>query len=226
MTVLIDGDIQVYRAAYSTEGLTHEDAEEKVDELLEYILQDTTFDGQPYEVFLTGSGNFRYDIAKTEPYKGNRKDGTKPEFFYHIREYLVEHWDAVVSEGEEADDLIAIRATELGGHAVIASVDKDFLQVPCTHYNTRTREFKTVSEWEGLKFFYHQILTGDRSDNIPGLHRVGPKTAYKMLQECNTELDMFRVCVDAYEGPDRVLENARLLWLRRKEGQLWVAPTE
>ena len=59
MTILIDADITAYRASYSTEDLEEMDAEEKVDELLEYILEDTTFSGGPYELFLTGSGNFR-----------------------------------------------------------------------------------------------------------------------------------------------------------------------
>lgn len=226
MTALIDADIVAYRAAYSSEGTTPEDAEEKTDVLLEYILDDTTFDGGPCELFLTGPTNFRHDIAKTAPYKGNRKATQRPEFLPQVRQYMVDHWDAVVSDGEEADDMIAIRATQLYPNCVIASVDKDFLQVPGTHYNTRTREFKEVDEWSGLVFFYQQILTGDRADNIVGIKGIGPKKSERMLEGLTTEKQLFDACVEAYGDPIRVIENGQLLWLRRKEGQLWRPPTK
>jgi hypothetical protein len=41
---------------------------------------------------------------------------------------------------------------------------------------------------------------------------------------------MYKACVEAYESKDmteeRVIENARLLWLRRKENELWEPPYE
>lgn len=225
MTVLIDGDIVAYRAAYSTEGGHADDVADKVDELMDYILDATTFDGSPFKVYLTGDGNFRYDVAVTVPYKGNRKDTKKPEFLPDARDYLVEDYGAVVSSGEEADDLIAIEATRLGPHTIIASVDKDFLQVPCVHYNTNKQTFTEQDELSATRFFYTQILTGDRADNIQGLHRVGPVKAAMILGESTDEVEMYNKCVQAYDGDvDRVIENARLLWLRREEGQLWHPP--
>ena len=225
MTVLIDGDIVAYRAAYSTEGGHADDVADKVDELMDYILDATTFDGSPFKVYLTGDGNFRYDVAVTVPYKGNRKDTKKPEFLPDARDYLVEDYGAVVSSGEEADDLIAIEATKLGPHTIIASVDKDFLQVPCIHYNTNKQTFTEQDELSATRFFYTQILTGDRADNIQGLHRVGPVKAAMILGESTDEVEMYNKCVEAYDGDvDRVIENARLLWLRREEGQLWHPP--
>lgn len=225
MTVLIDGDIVAYRAAYSTEGGHADDVADKVDELMDYILDATTFDGSPFKVYLTGDGNFRYDVAVTVPYKGNRKDTKKPEFLPDARDYLVEDYGAVVSSGEEADDLIAIEATRLGPHTIIASVDKDFLQVPCVHYNTNKQTFTEQDELSATRFFYTQILTGDRADNIQGLHRVGPVKAAVILGESTDEVEMYNKCVQAYDGDvDRVIENARLLWLRREEGQLWHPP--
>ena len=225
MTVLIDGDIVAYRAAYSTEGGHADDVADKVDELMDYILDATTFDGSPFKVYLTGDGNFRYDVAVTVPYKGNRRDTKKPEFLPDARDYLVEDYGAVVSSGEEADDLIAIEATKLGPHTIIASVDKDFLQVPCVHYNTNKQTFTEQDELSATRFFYTQILTGDRADNIQGLHRVGPIKAAMILGESTDEVEMYNKCVRAYDGDvDRVIENARLLWLRREEGQLWHPP--
>jgi 5'-3' exonuclease len=74
-------------------------------------------------------------------------------------------------------------------------------------------EWKTVDEWSGLQFFYNQILTGDRADNIIGLYRVGPVKATKMLSEAKTEQDLWEACVKAYDGDvDRV------------EGEIWQPP--
>ena len=225
--VLIDGDIVAYRAAFSTQDMFPQDAEHKTDDLMEYILGETLIfpDPSDYQVFLTGQGNFRYDIAKSFPYKGNRSGVEKPIHLPVTRERLVSKWGAIVSEGEEADDLIAIAATEHGPGSIVASIDKDMLQIPCRHFNFTTGVWTTVTEFEGLHFFYKQILTGDRADNIMGLFRVGPVKAEKMLQDCKTEQDLWDTVVKAYDGDtERVIENARLLWLRRKEGELWCPP--
>ena len=221
-TVLIDGDIIAYRAAYYAEDKEAEDAEDKADDLLDWILQNTTFDGQPYEVYLTGKSNFRYDI--NPDYKAHRT-GEKPIWLQHVRDYLVEHWGAVVSEGEEADDMISIRATELGPSSVVASVDKDFLQLPCRHYNFGKGEWTTVEKFDGLKFFYSQVLTGDRADNVIGLYGIGPVKAMKKLDGAETEVDLFNRCVEAYDGDvDKVIDNAQLLWLRRYKDEIWQPP--
>lgn len=226
--ILIDGDIIAYRAGFSSNDLTATHAESKVDELISKILEDTEgFADNNYEVYLTGKGNFRFDIATTLEYKGNRKDATKPVHLKHIREYMISKYEATVSEGEEADDLIAIEATKIGMNAVVASIDKDMLQIPCFHYNITKKELSAVGKFTGLKFFYTQILTGDKADNIKGLHRCGPVKANKILLECDTEIELWDACVEAYEGnKDRVIENARLLWLRREVAQLWEPPLE
>lgn len=227
--VLVDGDIVAYRAAYSSQDLFPEDAERKVDELMDYILTETLMfpDPKDYRVFLTGSGNFRYDVAKSFPYKGNRKSTEKPIYLPLARERLVTKYDAIVSEGEEADDLIAIAATAYGPDTIVASVDKDMLQIPCKHFNFTNGAWNDVTEFDGLKFFYKQILTGDRADNIMGLYKVGPVKAEKIVKDCKTEEELWQAVVEAYDGNiERVVENARLLWLRRKEGEIWQPPTD
>uniref|UniRef100_UPI0037504F61 hypothetical protein n=1 Tax=Cypionkella sp. TaxID=2811411 RepID=UPI0037504F61 len=139
---------------------------------------------------------------------------------------LEKKWGAIVSDGEEADDLIAIAATKYGPDTVVASIDKDMLQIPCRHFNFTTTKWTDVSELEGTKFFYKQILTGDRADNIMGIHGIGPKKADTLIEPLNTEEEMWDCVVKMYDGNvDRVVENARLLWLRRKEGELWEPPT-
>jgi len=63
--VLIDGDTFAYRAAFSCEDSDIEDAIDKVDELLEDSLNKVMWEvsDEDFQVFLTGKGNFRYDIA-------------------------------------------------------------------------------------------------------------------------------------------------------------------
>ena len=221
--LLIDGDPFTYQAAFSKEGEPLEDAIDYIDGLLDECLFYTEPDG--YQVFLTGKGNFRNDIAVTHEYKGHRKEVEKPAHLADLRQHLVDNWGAVVSKDEEADDMIAIAATTYGPSAIIASIDKDMLQVPCQNYNPRTGVLRQVTEEEGLHFFYKQILTGDRSDNIVGLYGVGPKKAEKLLECASTEQDFYVAVLHAYNGDEeRVIENARLLWLRRTVGQIWEPP--
>ena len=88
-------------------------------------------------------------------------------------------------------------------------------------------EWTCIGVEDGNKFFYTQILTGDSADNIKGIRRVGPVKAGKILEGLTTEQELYEACVKAYDGDtERVLENARLLWLRRYEGELWNAPVQ
>jgi len=75
--------------------------------------------------------------------------------------------------------------------------------------------------------FYKQILTGDAADNIMGINGIGPVKADKLLAEAKDENEMYSICLEQYYGnEDRVIENARLLWLRRYENELWQPPSK
>ena len=226
--VLIDGDIIAYRAAFSTEQMGSQDTRDKVDDLIEFILDSTVLFpeiGLDYSVYLTGKGNFRDDIAKSYPYKGNRKSVQKPRHLQTARDHMESKYQAIISKGEEADDLIAKEAARLDYKACVASIDKDMLQLPCWHFNMVRGDYLEVTPFGGIKFFYTQILTGDTADNIVGLFRVGPVKAKKILEDAETEEELWDCVVKAYDGnEDRVIENARLLWLRREEAEIWQPP--
>jgi len=225
MIALLDADILCYRVGFATNDEHENTAIETMAVFLEDLLMFDLIDCEGHELFLTGKVNFRNDIAVTAPYKGNRKDVKKPVHLPLLREYLQVSWGATISDGQEADDDIAIRATQLGEEGIIVSIDKDFMQVPGWHYNFVKKEKKFVTPEEGLRFFYKQILTGDNADNIKGIHRVGEVKATKMLADAKTEQELYACCVEAL-GKERVLENGRLLWLRRKPNELWEPPNE
>jgi hypothetical protein len=90
--------------------------------------------------------------------------------------------------------------------------------------NFRHEYAVTAGYKDAVKFLYEQILTGDRADNIMGIKGVGPVKAKKALADCVTERQMYDVCVEMYGDEERVIENGRLLYLRRKEGEIWNAP--
>ena len=226
--VLVDADIIAYRAAFSARDEPEKQAREKVDEICNDIMCECHFPeeyvlGENTWFYLTGSGNFRNELATIKVYKGQRPP--KPDHLPATRDQLVERWGAEIVEGQEADDAIGIKATDLNGDCVIASVDKDLLMIPGTHYNFVKQEWTKVDQEQGDYFFYKQLLTGDQVDNIQGVPGIGPKKAEKAYQGCTTVQEMYQKALEMYNGDaDALLENARLLWLRRYEGEMWEPP--
>jgi len=182
----------------------------------------------PWELYLTGKGNFRYDLAKTLPYKGNRELMLKPVHYGALRNYAMKWHGARNIEGMEADDEIGIRSTELiaeGKIPIIASIDKDLKQLGGWNYDWVKDVLTYIPELEAKRFYYTQILTGDRTDNIPGIDGVGPKTAEKMLASARNEREMLKIVKQAYKD-NRILERlpeiGTLLWLQRtREIKTW-----
>ena len=222
---IVDADSLIYAIGFSAEDKDEKIALARMAERLEEMLF-LELGVEKYEGYLTGQGNFRNDIAVTAPYKGNRS-GAKPKHYSLLREYLVEAWGFSVVDGSEADDLVVQRHYELGNEAILVGIDKDALQSPGLHYNWQKQDLFEVSKAEGLKNFYRQILTGDRIDNIIGIKGVGPKKADKILEGCATFEDYYKAVLEAYSKVDgasaqqRVEENAKLLWMCRKEGEVW-----
>jgi len=221
---LIDGDILVYRIGFASEDTTDRIAIARMAEFLEeLVLRPEVGD---YQGYITGFNNYRNEIAKTAPYKGNRV-GERPKHYGFLREYLTTAWGFELVEDQEADDAIGIAAYAHDDPEdyLIMSIDKDLDMIRGWHYNFIKDRKYFIDEYDGIVNFYRQILTGDRVDNIVGLKGIGPKKADKILSECVTEQEMYQAVLKAYDNDkDRVLENGQLLWIRRKEGELWQPP--
>ena len=222
---IIDGDILCYRVGFACNEETEKVAIRTMADMLEELVF-IELSSNIHVGYLTGKDNYRHDIAKTKPYKGNRKDAPRPVHLHSLREYLITAWDFRVADGQEADDAIGIHATLTRDNSIIVSIDKDLDMIPGHHYNPVKKDYYYVNDKVALKNFYRQILTGDKVDNIEGLRGIGPKKADKILGDFDTDLAMYEAVLKAYDGDaERVLENGQLLWIRRKEGELWQPPT-
>lgn len=171
-----------------------------------------------HDVYFTGDGNYRKDIYPE--YKAGRPD--KPLLYAPLKGFVLRKPNHHLINDQEADDALGINQH---GGSIICSIDKDLLMIPGRHYNFVTDTFTTITPKQGMFNFYKQLLTGDRVDNIPGLHGIGPKKAEVILDGLTTEKEMYEKVLEAYEGDaDTVERNARLLWIRRKENELWTSP--
>jgi hypothetical protein len=152
---------------------------------------------QPADValFLTKGDNFRHDLATIAKYKGNRDNQRRPKHYLDIRKYLTKYYNTTICEGIEADDALADAQTD---RTVLCSIDKDLLQVPGKHFNWVKNTYTLVRPETGIRNLWCQVLTGDKTDNIPGIFKVGPVTADKWLAECTTEEEMRAVCVEKW----------------------------
>lgn len=234
----IDSDILSYSCSFAAQEGSLSDLKSAVDDMVNYICENTVVfpdfsDDGNVSGYLTGQGNFRNEVAKTHVYKGTRKEVEKPKWLQYARAYMVDQYNFKVIDGMEADDQLAIDMTNYHDPDayVIASIDKDLLTVPGWHYNFRKNTFQYQTEHDALRFFYEQCLTGDRVDSVVGLHRVGPKTAQKVLDSALTEHEMFARVLKMYEEKctdgdpyDRLIENATLLHMRRYENEMWEPP--
>lgn len=220
MKALIDGDIVVYRGAASAETDDAWIAQSRADQMIQDILADTG--ATSYSVFLTGTGNFRREIAPS--YKANRPDN-RPAHWQAVREFLVTQHKAQICNGYEADDEMGIQQDKIGGTTVICSIDKDLLQIPGKHYNFVKKVFQEVTPDEGLKFLYLQSLIGDRSDNIVGVPGIGPVKANQALAELLPE-EWYDKCRAMYSDDERYHLNMQLLYIWQKPNDKWLPPTD
>lgn len=219
---LIDADILNYRIGFATQDEDESQAIRTMAGFLEDLILFDLPHVQTWELFLTGGNNFRDEYAVTAPYKGNRKGKDKPSHYHLLREYLVYSWDAHVVDGMEADDMLAIKATELGDDSIIVTLDKDLDQVVGWHYNFVKKNKYYISKDEGLLNFYKQFLVGDVVDNIKGAKGIGEKKAHKLL-EGKSEKEMWDIVVE-HLGIDHAWENGHLLYMLRSVDDKWKPP--
>jgi 5'-3' exonuclease len=225
-TILVDADIVCYRCAASAENEPQEIAIVRTDILMKNILQH----GDSYLAFLSGpkETNFRYTI--NPEYKANRKDKVDPKHREVCKQFLIQEYGAITTTSGEGDDALGIHQTE---DTIIASIDKDLLMIPGHHWNFVKEEYKEVSELDGLKAFYKQMLIGDPSDGIKGIDGIGKVKAAKFIDQLDNEVEMYQQVFSLYTGiapkfitltniiDNRFNMNANCLWIMRNEEETY-----
>ena len=198
--VLIDGSSYLYRAFYALPGLTAPSGQPTgaiygVLMMLHKLIKDERPNLLGI-VFDAPGKTFRHELFPE--YKANRAR-TPEDLIIQIEPLLaaIENLGLplIRVNGVEADDVIGTLAKEAeqrGMNILIATGDKDFTQLvsdKITLLDTmknRLTDRSGVIEKFGLppeQIIDFLTLSGDASDNIPGVPTVGPKTAVKWLQQ-------------------------------------------
>jgi DNA polymerase-1 len=196
---LIDGSAYIYRAYHAVRGLTNSkglptNAAFGFTRMLLKLIEDRV--PEYVVMFFDAKGlTFRHEIY--EEYKANRPP--MPEDMSVQIPYIKEitkgfNIPVVEMPGFEADDLIGTfgrKAEDAGFSVVMVTGDKDFMQLVTEKaviwdpMKEKTIDIKTVKESFGVDPF--QLidimgLSGDTSDNIPGVPGIGPKTAMSLVK--------------------------------------------
>ena len=212
LTLLIDADFFLYRAASSAEE------EHEYNEDLTVIVGDfrrgkrrveseikdlcDRFDSQDVVLFFTDRANFRKDVDPS--YKGNRTK-RKPAGYLKLKNWAMANWPSRLLPRLEADDALGIAATSGEfENFVLISPDKDMQQIPCRIYNLKD-EFTQTPELAERKL-YEQTLTGDSTDGYAGCPGIGPKRAGVLLDACKGAY--WEAVVKAFKDADLTEEDA------------------
>jgi DNA polymerase-1 len=221
--VLVDGSSYLFRAYHALPALTTSDkkptgAIKGVIAMLKRLAKD--YEGSPIAVVFDAKGrSFRNELYPA--YKANR-----PPMPDELRQQIAPIHDIIralglpllIIDGVEADDVIgtlAREATETKRDVVISTSDKDIAQLVSDHVTLVNTMTDTRLDRAGVveKFgvppelmIDYLALTGDTSDNIPGVAGVGPKTAAKWLTEYGS---LEGVMEHAAQMPGKAGENLR-----------------
>ncbi|HZH57222.1 MAG TPA: DNA polymerase I [Burkholderiaceae bacterium] len=198
--LLVDGSSYLYRAYHAMPDLRNARGEPTgalygVISMLRRLISDYKADFAAC-VFDARGKTFREELYPD--YKGHRP--SMPEDLAAqiapIHEAVAAMgWKVISIPGVEADDIIgtlACQAEAQGVHTVISTGDKDIAQLVTDHVelvntmNGERLDVQGVTQKFGVapsQIVDYLMLVGDAVDNVPGVPKVGPKTAVKWLNE-------------------------------------------
>jgi len=201
-TYLIDGSGYIFRAFYAIQRLSTKDGfpTNALFGFLKMVLKTiaTANSSKVAIIFDAGRKTFRNELYPE--YKANR-DECPPELVQQMP-YFRELSKAIglpvlEAPGYEADDIIATLTAKLVAQnkdVVIVSGDKDLMQLVNEHVTIwdtmKDKRYKAPEVVEKFGVGPAQVtevlaLTGDTSDNVPGVDGVGPKTAAQLIVKYN-----------------------------------------
>ncbi|MFW2440024.1 MAG: DNA polymerase I [Arenicellales bacterium] len=221
--ILVDGSSYLYRAFHAMPGLNN--SEGQPTGAIYGVINMTRSLLKQYQpeyiamVFDAKGKTFRNDLY--QEYKANRPPmpdemRSQVPFLYEIIEAM--GLPLLVIEGVEADDVIGTLASQAVANSadvLISTGDKDMAQLVNQHVTLVNTMDNRVTDIDGVKtrfgvpadkFIDYLTLVGDTADNIPGVPKVGPKTAVKLLEEFG-DLDTLMQRADEVKG--KLGENLR-----------------
>lgn len=208
LAILVDGSGFIYRAFFALPALTRADGKPvgAVYGFCTMLL--SLIDKHKSDLFCVAFDSSRVTFRTSiyDQYKANREeppDDLKVQFpiLRDVCKAFGVH--AVEKQGFEADDIIATYAADLSarGYSVrIISSDKDLMQLvneDVTMFDpikSKIIKIADVEEKYGVppsKMIYLQALMGDKSDNVPGVMGIGPKTATILLNQFKDLDDLY-----------------------------------
>ena len=221
--VLVDGSSYLFRAYYALPDLSNSSghptgAIRGVISMIRKLARDYP-DSLVAVVFDAPGKTFRDDLYSE--YKANR--ASMPE---DLREQIAPIHELIKAmglplicvEGVEADDVIGTYATQASlaqRTTVISTGDKDMAQLVSEHVTLVNTMTETTMDRQGVvdkfgvtpeQIIDYLALMGDTADNIPGVPKVGPKTASKWLNEYGS-LDEVMAKAEEFKG--KIGENLR-----------------
>lgn len=227
-TLLIDGDVLAYQSAFIAQTNFQWDeelwtvqsdlaiAKDWVVERLEYFKNKTSADD--FILAISDRNNFRRKLFPD--YKANRRSKFAPIGLQPIRDWLDAEYGTTIYPNLEADDVIAILATErpdINDERIIVSIDKDFKSVPCKFYDFNRDDMHEVTEEQANAYHLMQTIAGDPTDGYKGVPGIGVVKAQRMLDEKGAT---WSTVMEAYDKAgmteDEALMNAWMAYLIRK----------
>jgi DNA polymerase-1 len=208
--LIIDGHAYAYRAFHAIRGLRSPTGE-PTNAIYGFVkmLAKMRSAIQPTHLIVVWDGGLSAERVSVLPeYKAQRPgmpDDLRPQL-EGITGYLKAAGIAsFCREGVEADDYIAClarRAADAGMAVVIASSDKDFMQLVSARIGLLNPNDKSETVWadeqvraksgvEPAQVVDWLSLTGDSVDNIPGVPGVGPKTAAVLLKQFGSAAQLY-----------------------------------
>jgi len=200
--LIIDGHAYAYRAFHAIRSLRSPTGQ-PTNAIYGFVkmLEKMRMGIQPTHLLVAWDGGLSAErVAALPEYKAQRPEmpeDLRPQLD-EIRNYLAASGLAdFCGDGIEADDYIAClarRAAAAGWEVVIASSDKDFMQLVSAQVGLLNPNDKTGTIWgreqvcakagvEPEQVAEWLALMGDAVDNIPGVPGVGPKTAAELLKQ-------------------------------------------
>ena len=189
MIAIIDADYLLYKVYPETEDdvsnpLSFKEGKAQFKGLVEELLDDMhllfEYKITKHKVVMSDATNFRYELF---PAYKEKRTVKRTENFYKLQEWARKKY--VCWPNLEADDVCGWYA-RYKKKVIIVSNDKDVLYgLPGVKFDPYIgrKWFIEVSQYEADRFILMQTLAGDATDGIPGIPRVGMKTAEKLLNE-------------------------------------------